>query len=142
MIGVVLHICAGGHSWTVQADGGVSPSWGYGGTSVTWPGYDPLTCPEPKRVAMGGLTPAYVCPSCRAKIHAGSCHGDRGIYGEECDPPPPVCLKPPAATFEWRDGNSRKKLPGGWFDITERQLTLEGAPIWEQPADAIRELVA
>jgi hypothetical protein len=125
-----LYVCAEGHTWIAQTDGGVSPSYGYGGTSHTWPGYEPTTCPEPKHHASGH---GYVCPSCGEHFYAGGC-------SKAHRPPEPACRKPPVATFVWRTGNSRKGISGGWIDVTTRQLTLEGGTEWEQPADAIREI--
>jgi hypothetical protein len=126
------HVCPDGHTWTEQDDGGVSPSYGYGGTSHTWPRYDPRTCPEPERVETGH---GYRCV-CGEVWFTGGCGCKRW------KPPRPVCRKPPAATFLWVDKPRRRSEPSGWVDVTERQLTIDGSPIWRQPADAIRELRA
>lgn len=127
----VLHYCEDGHGWRVQEDGGVSPSWGYGLTSVTWEGYDAETCPEPQRgfsIYEGhGPYHGYKCPTCERVHYAGGC-----LMGVRFDPwntpdppcePPPVCLKPYVRTLVWVDYNRRRPdEPSGWVELarTER----------------------
>lgn len=125
-----VYVCEDGHTWIDQRDGTVSPSYGAGGTHHHWKGYDPLTCPEPKRHESDH---GYVCPSCKAHWFMGSCGCSRWR------PPKPFCKKPPLFVFEWRDGT--RKTSGGWFEITVRQIDLlEPVERFEQVADALRFL--
>lgn len=120
----LLHECEDGHTWTEQADGGVSPSWAMALTSVHYPGWDPRACPEPDRNADGTIT----CSGCGERYYI--CHGTPGVmcdpwnYDKRCQPAPPCCGKPPVKTFRWSPGDRRRGEPGGWLEITERQLDL------------------
>lgn len=151
------HTCPDGHNWTEQPDGCVSPSYGLGGTRLTWEGYDPKTCPEPERGwsiysdAEGnevGPSHGIKCPSCGAVFYTGSCEGPRGTtYAEQfsggvCEPPAPACRKPAVATARWMAVKTwlhREIAPGrseryeGW--------TRAWVPIDEagQPTSAVRE---
>lgn len=124
---LLLYVCADGHTWTDQGDGTVSPSYGYGGTRLTWPGYDPQTCPEPERHESGW---GYVCV-CGERWYTGGCGCKRWR------PPKPVCLKPPLYTFEWRDHT--RTTSGGWYDVTPQRDLFHVEP-FEQVGDAIRIL--
>ena len=95
MNGAVLMWCEDDHTWIVQEDGTVSPSWGYGGTHM--PVDDPLLCPEPERDEQGRAT----CPSCASRYYVGAC--------DECSRtganayPLPACLKPAIGGNAWSD---------------------------------------
>lgn len=126
----VLHECADGHTWVEQPDGGVSPSWGYGLTSVQ---YDqpPNRCPEPKRgwsiydkkfrADQGDAHHGYRCPSCGAVHYVGGCGmGVRcdpwNTADPPCEPPKPVCKKPAVRTLYWLDGD--------WTQVRQLELPL------------------
>lgn len=114
----IRHWCEDGHYWTEQPDGGVSPSWGYGLTSIKYPGHDPKTCPEPERghSIYDGHGPyhGYQCPTCLTVHYCGGCL--RGVRTDpwntpdpECAPPAPACGKPAVRSAEWK--RVRRLLP-------------------------------
>jgi hypothetical protein len=119
----LLHTCDDGHSWTQQPDGGVSPSWGYGLTSVKYKGWDPALCPEPIR----NPDRTYTCVGCGGDFYTG--HGTPGVmcdpwnFDKRCKPPEPACGKPAVETRVWVAGERGKG--GGWVDATPRQLTID-----------------
>lgn len=123
----VRHFCEDGHSWVEQPDGGVSPSWGYGLSSIR---YDQPAdhCPEPQRGFSryddGGPDHGYQCPTCGEVHYCGGCGmGVRcGLPPEGapvCRPPDPACGKPAVRTLHWRTGNARHGISAGWFDPNE-----------------------
>ena len=111
-----LHECEDGHHWQEHANGTVSPSYGYGGTELAWPGYDPKTCPEPERRWSRyteeegeevGPDHGIKCPSCGGVFYRGNCDGPEGVAyaeclsGGVCDPPTPICLNPIVWSARW-----------------------------------------
>lgn len=100
--GPTLMWCEDDHTWIVQDDGSVSPSWGLGGTRMLID--DPLRCPEPLTNELG----QYWCGDCgewKRSLH--DCL--RGLSSspwetkEWCRPPEPVCLKPAVGNQCWQD---------------------------------------
>jgi hypothetical protein len=94
--------CEDDHTWIVQEDGTVSPSWGYGGTHMEVA--DPQRCPEPRRNEFGQCW----CDDCGGwKTSLGDCL--RGLSfspweeKEWCRPPAPACLKPAVGGNAWSD---------------------------------------
>ena len=109
-----LHECEDGHRWQEHANGTVSPSYGHGGTELTWPGHDPKTCPEPERRwsiytdADGqecGPDHGIKCPTCGSVFYCGHCPGPDGdvrTWDEPvCEAPRPICLKPIFWSARW-----------------------------------------
>ena len=143
----LLHTCEDGHNWNEQADGGVSPSWGFGLTSVKYPGWDPRACPEPERgwsryddefrADQGDVHHGYKCPTCSAVHYVGGCLSgvrcDPWNATEKCEPPAPVCGKPPVTTRRWVAGIGRgeNRTAAGWVvvvgDPAELQPGEQGA---------------
>lgn len=135
--GQLLHRCEDGHEWREQPDGGVGPSWGYGLTSIHYPDWPQDRCPEPER-GWSRYTDerngehGYKCPSCGEVHYCGGCGmGVRfdpwNTPEEACDPPPPVCGKPPVQTLRW-SAHRRGKGIGGWVDLEPQpgeQLALD-----------------
>lgn len=142
----VLHYCEDGHHWTEQPDGGVSPSWGFGLSSIH---YDqpPDRCPEPARgwsiyddehdptargdESVDGLHHGYKCPSCGAVHYVGGCGmGVRSdpwdAHDPPCEPPPPACGKPPVRTLHWRRGDTRHGISAGWHDPNAPLVAADG----------------
>lgn len=117
------HTCEDGHSWVEQEDGGVSPSWGMGLTSVRFE-QGPRACPEPARD-----DGRYECGGCGGRFYMG--HGTPGVmsdpwnYDPRCKPPEPACGKPPVRTERWVEGAGRGKTRtfGGWEEILPEPLT-------------------
>ena len=102
MNGAVLMWCEDDHTWIVQEDGTVSPSWGYGGTHM--PVDDPLRCPEPKRNELG----QYWCDDCGDwKWTLCDCLPGLSFAPwqekEWCRAPSPACLKPAVGGNAWND---------------------------------------
>lgn len=147
----VLHTCEDGHRWQVHPNGTVSPGmYGLGGTEETWPGYDPLTCPDPEHFHSDGWAPRVKCPGCgevRAPhdLLAGvSCEPwvlfeEEKRTGHKHTAPLPACGKPPVSTQRWMEIKTTlykevkgtfKKVIGwtrGWVPA-EDAPALEGTP--------------
>lgn len=132
----VMHECEDGHYWIVQPDGGVSPSWGFGLTSIR---YEQPTdrCPEPERghsiYEDGGPDHGYRCPTCGTVHYVGGCGPGVACGGpynddEPCAPPPPACGKPAVRTLRWlATVDPVTKVVHGWVDLEPQpgeQLTL------------------
>jgi hypothetical protein len=119
------HVCEDGHRWTEQPDGGVSPSWGFGLTSIKYEAHDPRTCPEPERghsrYEGSGPYHGYQCPTCGAVHYIGGCL--MGVRcdpwnGTDCEPPPIACGKPSLHVRRW---DSKQ---GGWVSADPDQTDL------------------
>lgn len=120
----LAHTCEDGHTWIEQDDGGVSPSWGYGLTSVRYE-QGPRACPEPARDGDG----QYECAGCGGRFYCG--HGTPGVmsdpwnYDPACQPPEPACGKSPARTERWIEGTGRgeTRVLARWEEISPDALT-------------------
>ncbi len=136
MEGALLHYCEDGHHWTEQPDGGVSPSWGFGLTSIHYPDWRGDMCPEPERgysrYANGGPDHGYRCPTCGEVHYVGGCNHNFMPVKPPHEEPPPVCGKPPVRTLAWVTPMRRKgNHVFGWVPLAEYerngQLLLEVA---------------
>lgn len=140
-----LHQCEGGHEWTAQSDGGVSPSYGLGLTSCKFAGWDPTRCPEPEYLPIAddcGLVRGVRCPDCgavrlpRDMLPGISCtpweiYKREQATGHACQPPTPICGKPSVRAWAWKrvrrdvyTADRRHKKPAwtmDWIEVVDGQ---------------------